>query len=272
MFEVTLLAPSDLPVLQDLHRISAEYSTGSYYVVSKTESEHTDASLDLPETVSFNLQLKHNQPPLTGVEWVPESTDLERYTGFLPDRLSFKATHGFEIVGMIIASVEEWNSSVKVWELIVDKRYQRSGAGKLLMAAVVAAAKARSGVSRIVCETQTRNVRALSFYLKSGFCMEAVDMSLYGLDGLAKQNVAVFMYLDLAKDASKKGSESNGDSVRVLKLEDCVNAKCPNSGKPVAADSLTLYRGRVVGFCNSHCRDEFANCLVVFDDTILKRE
>ena len=28
-------------------------------------------------------------------------------------------------------------------------------------------------------------------------------------------------------------------------------------GKPVSADSLTLYRGKVVGFCNTGCRDKF---------------
>jgi len=37
-----------------------------------------------------------------------------------------------------------------------------------------------------------------------------------------------------------------------------INAVCPRSGKPVAADSLTTYRGRIVGFCNPHCRDDFA--------------
>ena len=33
-----------------------------------------------------------------------------------------------------------------------------------------------------------------------------------------------------------------------LRLEDCVNDICPWSGKPVSADSLTRYRGQVVGF------------------------
>lgn len=43
-----------------------------------------------------------------------------------------------------------------------------------------------------------------------------------------------------------------------LKLADCVNARCPFSGKPVEADSLTRYKGQVVGFCNPGCRDKFA--------------
>lgn len=50
-----------------------------------------------------------------------------------------------------------------------------------------------------------------------------------------------------------------------LKLEDCVNETCPWSGKPVAADSLTLYNGRVVGFCNPGCRDKFDKAVGHFD-------
>ena len=50
-----------------------------------------------------------------------------------------------------------------------------------------------------------------------------------------------------------------------LSLDDCVNATCPWSGKPVSADSLTHYRGRVVGFCNPGCRDKFERATRAFD-------
>ena len=50
-----------------------------------------------------------------------------------------------------------------------------------------------------------------------------------------------------------------------LRLEDCVNANCPWSGEPVQADSLTLYKGRVVGFCNPGCRDKFERAASAFD-------
>jgi hypothetical protein len=53
-----------------------------------------------------------------------------------------------------------------------------------------------------------------------------------------------------------------------LRLEDCVNQACPWSGKPVSADSLTLYRGQVVGFCNPGCRDKFAAASGAFDAAI----
>jgi len=53
-----------------------------------------------------------------------------------------------------------------------------------------------------------------------------------------------------------------------LRLEDCVNTRCPWSGDPVSADSLTLYRGKVVGFCNTGCRDKFERASKAFDDAI----
>ena len=53
-----------------------------------------------------------------------------------------------------------------------------------------------------------------------------------------------------------------------LRLEDCVNDTCPWSGKPVSADSLALYRGKVVGFCNTGCRDKFETATQALDAAI----
>ncbi len=50
-----------------------------------------------------------------------------------------------------------------------------------------------------------------------------------------------------------------------LRLEDAVNELCPWSGDPISADSLTLYKGQVVGFCNSGCRDKFEKATTAFD-------
>ena len=44
-------------------------------------------------------------------------------------------------------------------------------------------------------------------------------------------------------------------------MHKALNKFCPRSGKPIVADSLTEYRGVVVGFCNTGCRDDFANNL-----------
>jgi len=53
-----------------------------------------------------------------------------------------------------------------------------------------------------------------------------------------------------------------------LRLEDCVNDVCPWSGVPVSEDSLTRYRGKVVGFCNPGCRDKFDAAAKAFDAAI----
>ena len=48
----------------------------------------------------------------------------------------------------------------------------------------------------------------------------------------------------------------------------CVNRTCPWSGKPVSADSLTMYRGKVVGFCKPDCREKFETATDAFDALI----
>ena len=53
-----------------------------------------------------------------------------------------------------------------------------------------------------------------------------------------------------------------------LRIEEAVNETCPWSGKPVASDSLTRYRGYVVGFCNPGCRDKFEAAISAFDAAI----
>ena len=55
-----------------------------------------------------------------------------------------------------------------------------------------------------------------------------------------------------------------------LRLEDAVNGVCPWSGEPVSADALTNYRGRVVGFCNTGCRDKFEKAVSDFDTALAK--
>ena len=57
-----------------------------------------------------------------------------------------------------------------------------------------------------------------------------------------------------------------------LRPEDCINETCPWSGKPVSADSLSRYRGKVVGFCNTGCRDKFEAASNAFDAAIESKE
>ena len=56
-----------------------------------------------------------------------------------------------------------------------------------------------------------------------------------------------------------------------LDIADCINDTCPWSGKPVAADSLTTFDGKVVGFCNTDCRDKFEAAIHYFRHEIYTR-
>lgn len=58
---------------------------------------------------------------------------------------------------------------------------------------------------------------------------------------------------------------------QALTIEDAINETCPWSGKPISADSLTLYNGAVVGFCNPECRDKFAKALRSFEAALQAR-
>ncbi|MBI1386122.1 MAG: glutathione S-transferase [Rhizobiales bacterium] len=53
-----------------------------------------------------------------------------------------------------------------------------------------------------------------------------------------------------------------------VRVEDAVNSVCPWSGKPIVADALTRYRGRVVGFCNPGCKDKFEAAVEAFEAAI----
>jgi hypothetical protein len=65
----------------------------------------------------------------------------------------------------------------------------------------------------------------------------------------------------------------DGDGGRAaLRVEDAVNDTCPWSGKPISADSLTLYRGFTVGFCNTGCRDKFETATRHFEAALAAYE
>ncbi len=53
-----------------------------------------------------------------------------------------------------------------------------------------------------------------------------------------------------------------------LNIESAVNKTCPWSGEAISEDSLTLYKGKVVGFCNPGCRDKFEKAVKHFDRAV----
>ena len=58
---------------------------------------------------------------------------------------------------------------------------------------------------------------------------------------------------------------------RPLNIEDAINDTCPWSGKPIAADALTLYQGAVVGFAEPALRDQFQTAVRCFEAALQVR-
>ena len=54
-----------------------------------------------------------------------------------------------------------------------------------------------------------------------------------------------------------------------LELENAINDNCPWSGNPIDENSLTTYKGKIVGFCNPGCRDKFDKAVDLFESLLL---
>lgn len=61
-------------------------------------------------------------------------------------------------------------------------------------------------------------------------------------------------------------------SDETLRIEDAINETCPWSGEPITAEALTRYRGEVVGFCNTGCRDKFKAAVDHFEAALARRD
>lgn len=81
---------------------------------------------------------------------------------------------------------------MRVWEFHVAEAWRRQGIGRRLMDGVVETAVAHN-LRVIVCETQSSNVPAIRVYRQLGFVLDALDLSFYSNDDLAKNEIAVFM-------------------------------------------------------------------------------
>ncbi len=101
------------------------------------------------------------------------------------------------------------------------------------------------------------------------------DLQIESQDGTGATQLKTKLVL---KKVTVERTSSDGRTPE-LKLSDAINMTCPRSGKAVVPNSLTTYRGVTVGFCNQHCRDDFASNVderprdrEFFDDILAKRK
>ena len=180
MIEIRPLVRLDV---QDIERVTGAYTCYHTYRVSYADSE---------EGTRFSLELVPLAEPYTGRYDHFDAETIERYNQALAEGYSFGAYEDGELAGILVASVQAWNSSLWVWEFHVAAERRRKGIGRLLMER--AAEKARAaGLRTIVCETQNRNASAILAYRKLGFSLEGIDISYYTNEDYPGRDVAVFM-------------------------------------------------------------------------------
>lgn len=108
----------------------------------------------------------------------------------------YGAFSGAEQIGFIQLEFQEWNRSLRVWDIDVLPGHRRRGAGRAMMDL----AKLRAlelGARRIILETQTSNSKAIAFYRAMGFTLAGLDLSNYHNDDIARKEVRLEMALYL---------------------------------------------------------------------------
>jgi ribosomal protein S18 acetylase RimI-like enzyme len=169
--------------LADVELVAGEYVSDAYYRVSYT---------DTGESTLLRLDLVPLEQPVVRKYNHFNEEELQRYAGYFVEGFSFGAYTGEELVGFLIASAQDWNHSLWVWEFHVAATHRRQGIGRRLMEC--AAEKARASSLRvIVCETQNTNSSAIQAYRRLGFHVEAIDISYYTNQDYPDRDVAVFM-------------------------------------------------------------------------------
>jgi ribosomal protein S18 acetylase RimI-like enzyme len=138
---------------------------------------------------SFGLVSEPVVPPLVKAGGLAAEVDRLRGLPYV-----VVAEEANELVGVAAASLSAWNRRAQLDGLYVAPAARRRGAGRALVDAVVAYARA-AGARCLWLETQNTNYPAVRFYERVGFRLCGFDDSFY--DGAFAHEAALFFALDL---------------------------------------------------------------------------
>ena len=161
--------------------INFSYQSDVYYDV---ETNYSDNEM----IIKFKLKPFSNPIKKSFVDtlYAPHYENAEAYGYYLDE----------ELAGILEVNFETWNKRLRITECIVFDQYLRNGIGSQLMDF----AKERAlnlGARALVLETQTSNVRAISFYKSCGFTLIGTDLSAYSNSDVKECEVRIEMGLFL---------------------------------------------------------------------------
>ena len=179
-----LILPLQNLKLEEILPIVTGYESTEKFAVEKLESD---------SHIHFNIQLVNlREPHRANFEQDFNAEDLERYLGYLQQGYSFGVYIQGRLVAFAICQAMKWNNSLQIWEFQVMQEYRRRGLGRALMQHVVDQA-IRDHFRIVYLETQNTNVKAIRFYRKMGFSLDALDLSYYTNHDVEDGEIAFFM-------------------------------------------------------------------------------
>ncbi len=125
-------------------------------------------------------------------EYPAEQFDRAEYVGSV-DKAIFLAMDGNRCIGFVRLA-RWWNDTARIEDISVASDYRGRGVGTLLLDSATGWAMEQN-VYGISLETQTWNLSACRFYLKSGFTLSGIDTHLY--TGDHEGETAVFFFKPL---------------------------------------------------------------------------
>jgi ribosomal protein S18 acetylase RimI-like enzyme len=156
------------------HALSFEYTTDNYYKVDIQASK---------SGWNVSLSLAPFEAPVT------KGFDSNLFEPHWLDASAFGIEDNGKIVAFLEVDREKWSNRLRITNLLVeDRSNRRKGYGRLLIDKAKELAR-NEGFRAIILETQTCNDGAIGFYLSQGFVYCGMDISCYGNDDVAKNEV-----------------------------------------------------------------------------------
>lgn len=120
--------------------------------------------------------------------FVKEPMEGPLFEAHKTDLRAFVALWGDAEAGLMAYNFQEWNNTIRVWDLYVDPAFKRRGIGTALMDAIKAAAR-EAGARAVVLESQSSNYPAIRFYLSQGFDLVGLDTISYSNEDVQQGEV-----------------------------------------------------------------------------------
>lgn len=160
----------------DYYVLHYKYTTQSHYTVQQNADKNSFG-------VSFNR---------CDYE---ESVTVENEDTLFQDYWKYPEAYGLEdgdgnLIGFLELDFEDWNSRVRITQLLVDEKLRRKGCGRMLMDFAKSIAKERD-YRMIILETQSRNTPAIDFYLSQGFVFAGTNLYFYSNDDIEEDEVMI---------------------------------------------------------------------------------